>query len=118
MSLIYLAFQVRQNTKSLRAATFQEVARDVAGLSDLGAGDAELNPIWFAAAHDFESLDSADRRRFAAYMVAFLRRLESVVYQTEQRTLDAESWEGLREFLKYVFSQPGVVTWWKLSLRR
>ena len=54
---------IRQNTKSVRTSTFQEAARDIAGLSDMVARDAELNRIWFAGAHDFEALKPEDRRR-------------------------------------------------------
>ena len=114
-SLIYLAFQIRQNTKSVRAAAFQEAMRDISALSELLAHDVGLNRIWFAATRDFESLDVEDQRRFASYMISFLRRLESLLYQTQQGILEPESWAGLREFLKYVFSQPGVAQWWKNS---
>ncbi len=112
VSLAYLAIQIRQNTKSVRAATFQEAARDLAESADLLTRDPELTRIYFAAARDFESMPRGERQRFATYMHAYMRRAESLVYQAEQGTLDPASWEGQREFLRYMFSQPGVVAWW------
>ena len=41
VSLIYLALQIRQNTKSVRASTSRETARDIAGLSEMVARDPE-----------------------------------------------------------------------------
>ncbi len=45
VTLVYLAVQIRRNTISVRASTFQEAVRDVATLSDLLATDAELARI-------------------------------------------------------------------------
>ena len=46
-------------------------------------------------------------------MVGVLRRYENIVYQARHGNLDPESWEGMREHLKYVFTQPGAIAWWK-----
>ena len=113
VTLGYLAVQIRQNTKSLRASTFQGAIRDVVEHLDQLAGDAELTRIWFAGIRDFESLSSEDRQRFAVYTNSLLRRIENVVYQTSQGTLDPASWDGVRASLKDTFSNPGIVAWWK-----
>jgi len=113
ISLIYLAVQIRQNTKSLRASTFQGAIRDVVEHLDQLAGDAELTRIWFAGIRDFESLPAEDRQRFSVYANSLLRRIENVVYQTSQGTLHPGSWRGLRASLKDTFSHPGVVAWWR-----
>jgi hypothetical protein len=115
VSLIYVALQIRQNTKSVRAATFQEAMRDIAAVADLAAHDPELARIWFSGVRDLESLEWAERHRFGAYMLAFFRRVENVVYQTEQGILDRQSWEGFQEALKRIFSHPGAVAWWQRS---
>jgi hypothetical protein len=115
VTLFYLAVQIRQNTKSVRAATFQETMRDVSSLADLTTKDPDLARVYLAGIDDLASLPIEDRVRFGAFMLSFLRRIENLVYQTEQGMLDPDSWEGLREALRRIFAHPGTVAWWTRS---
>jgi hypothetical protein len=112
-TLGYLAVQIRQNTKSVRASTFQGAVRDVVETLDQVAGDAELTRIWFTGIRDFESLPLEERQRFSVYTTSVFRRLENVVYQTNQGMLDPACWEGLRANVRHTLSQPGGIAWWK-----
>ncbi len=112
VSLIYLAAQIRRNTSSVRASTFQEAVRDIATLSDLLATDAELSRIWSSGLQDLDALKPDERVRFAAYMLGMFRRLENVVYQTQHGALDPAYWEGQLSSLRGTLSQPGVAAWW------
>lgn len=114
-TLFYLAVQIRQNTKSIRAAAFQETMRDIAAVADLAVQQPELTRAYLKGLNDLEELDSEDRHRFGAFMLAFLRRVENLVYQTDQGLLDPDSWEGLREALRRIFARPGTVAWWQQS---
>ena len=91
-SLVYLAVQIRQNTRSVRSATYQSSTRDIVHLSDQLSQDPELTRIWFEGLHGFDSMPKADRRRFAAYMTGAFRRYESMLYQTQQGLLEQEWW--------------------------
>jgi hypothetical protein len=113
VSLLYLAVQIRQNTRSVRSSTFQSAVRDTTEIIDPMIHYPELNRIWYDGVHDFDSLSTEDRRRFAAYMTSTLRRLENLVYQTNEGTLAPESWEGVRANFKNTFSYPGTLVWWK-----
>ena len=115
VTLGYLAVQIRRNTISVRASTFQECVRDIATLSDLLATDAELARIWSTGLRDFDALKSEERVRFAAYMLGMFRRLENVLYQTQHGALDPAYWEGQLSAMRGTLSQPGVAAWWKRS---
>ncbi len=112
VSLVYLAVQIRQNTHSVRTSTFHEAIRDMADAIDQLGRDAELTRIWYAGLRDLESLSEGEQQRFATYTTSVMRRYENILYQTQHGTLDAEAWVGIREHLKYVFSQPGTLVWW------
>ena len=111
-SLVYLAIQIRQNTRSVRASMYQEAVRDVAAASDVLASDAELARIWRTGLRDFDALQPDERQRFAAYALGLLRRMENVFYQTRHGALDFASWKGLLESLRFMHAQPGFVAWW------
>jgi len=115
VTLVYLALQIRQNTRSVRTSAYQETSRDIAESIDQLARDPELCRIWLAGARDFESLPREERQRFGLYLTAVMRRYENLLYQAEEVPLDPDAWEGVRELFFYTMSQPGVASWWKVS---
>lgn len=112
VSLIYLAIQIRQNTKSVRNSTYQEIVRDMTASTDLLASNSELARAWRMGLQDFGALDADQRVRFGAYMLSLFRRLENILHQSNYGTLDPASWEGWRAALRNIVRQPGVVVWW------
>ena len=64
VSLVYLAIQIRQNTRSVRSASFQEAIRDVIAITDALGTDEELSRIYWKGLADFESLEQDERRRY------------------------------------------------------
>jgi hypothetical protein len=111
-TLFYLAIQIRQNTRTVRAASFQETVRDAAAMTDALAADSELSRIYWVGVRDLEALTPEERRRFGAYMLSVFRRMENVVYQTEYGALESDAWEGLKNVWSFTLSQPGGGAWW------
>ena len=112
VTLLYLARQIRQNTKSVESAAFQAVTRDVADSIAELSRDPELSRIVFDGLREFESFSREDRRRFATYMASLLRRYENLLEQTRLGNIEPASWEGVaREFTR-LFALPGTRAWW------
>ena len=80
VTLIYLARQIRQNTRSVESAAFQAATRDVAEAIDELSRDPELSRIVFDGVRDFESFSREDRRRFSTYMAGLLRRFAPLIW--------------------------------------
>lgn len=112
ITLIYLASQIRQNTQSVRASAFQAAQRDIADKLDGLSNDPELIRIFFDGNHKFESFSKEDRRRYAAFMTGWLRRYETLLYQTHLGNIDREQWEGQLSELRTAFKYPGARAWW------
>lgn len=112
ITLLYLALQVRQNTKALRAATFQAVIDYATGFAETVARDGDLAAIFQRGMADFESLSESERFRFHFQLIALLRRYENFHYQSRMGLLDDDQWEGLRSSLNHLMLRPGSRTWW------
>jgi len=112
VSLVYLSVQIRQNTRSVRTASFQEAVRDVIAITDGLSTDRELSRIYWKGLADFSSLDPEERRRFSAYMVGMFRRFENIVYQTRYGALDAGAWVGIKRTAITTLARPGAAAWW------
>jgi hypothetical protein len=112
ITLIYLAAQIRQNTRAVRSSAFQQVVDSFSGISlEIGL-NREVSEILDRGSEGLSSLDSVERRRYWSVLLSFFRRAESVFFQSEQGTLQLESWEGIREFLRSVLQSQGVREFW------
>jgi len=112
VTLVYLAAQIRQNTRSVRATTFQESARSTFEIMDRVALDPELNRIYFAGTEDFDSLTQIDRRRFGTYMVSMIGRWENLEFQCQQGLIEREAFAFFYQNMRKTFSLPGTWQWW------
>jgi hypothetical protein len=113
ITLVYLTLQIRQNTRSVKAAAVQSVMSSASSTYSALAYDAEMSRIYWDGLNDFKSLPHDERRRFATYMASTLKPVESMLVQTRLGTLDYDDWEGDRRELVRHFSQPGMRTWWE-----
>ena len=112
VTLLYLAGQIRQNTRSVQVSAYHAAQRDVADVLDTVSSDPELTRIFFDGNRDYESLSREDRRRYALCITSLLRKLENILHQTRLGTLDRAQWEGLFSEFRRIFAQPGTRAWW------
>ncbi len=116
-SLIYVALQIRQNTRGTRMATFESAVRGVQDHTRALIGDPELLRVHFAGLRNFDDLCPEDRLRFHGLMFSW-----ALEYQLFKRAFDegAQSQEAfagrsLGEFEKHIVSllnTPGGQAWW------
>ncbi len=112
LTLIYLAAQIRQNTRAVRSTAFQQVVDSFSEISLAIGLNREVSEIFDRADKGLSSLDSVEQRRHWSILLSFFRRAESVFFQSEQGTLQFESWEGIREFLRSVLQSQGARQFW------
>jgi hypothetical protein len=72
ISLIYVAYQIRQNTNAVRSATAQAVHEHFSNWYNLVSADAELSRIAASGLRDYASLSEQERVRFVATFMSFL----------------------------------------------
>jgi hypothetical protein len=115
VTLGYLAVQIRQNTSSVRASTFQESATRAADLTRAIAEQKELARILLTGLGGLEQLeDDADRLRFVSLLHALFRDYEDLFFQYRAGTISSESWEPRRYSLRNILPNPGFTPFWEL----
>jgi hypothetical protein len=111
-SVIYVSIQISHNTRAVRASAFQQVVNSFAGVAfDLGK-DKNLVDLFVRGGRDFTSLDEVERTQYSYMLLSFLRRAESVVFQTEIHMLHNHHWSGIRNSIKAVMAAPGTRVCW------
>lgn len=117
VTLLYLAVQIRQNTKAFRAATFQSIIGYATGFAEGIARDGELATLFLAGMADVDALNETEKLRFHFQLVALLRRYENLHYLSRMGHLDDSQWEGLRASLDFIMNNPGSHAWWTANAR-
>ena len=110
-SLVYLAVQVRQNTKAIRNATHHTLTVTRLDYIAMVVQNPDLSRILQAGMQDLARLGEEERHRFTLIMYYLFSAGENFYYQYRQGALDAEQWERWCNTLRYYFTQPGIRTW-------
>ena len=111
-TLFYLAMQIRQNTRALRAGTFQQVVDSFAVISESASHDRELLKVLVKIGQDPSSLSEVDELQYSMFLISFFRRGENIHFQYTQGALAPEEWEGIRNSLLAIFGSPVARAWW------
>ncbi len=115
-SLIYLAIQIRQNTRAVRAATYDGMVRGSGEFLRPMIEDAELARTFERLAEDWEDpAVSVEARTRAMYLLTQLfREWENAYYQWRQGTLEDWLWQAWRTVILSYYHHPGIQAWWRL----
>jgi hypothetical protein len=111
--LIYLASQIRQNSKLLRAST-ASVSHDAnSELNTLIVQQPEVARIFWEGMEDRDSLPMADQRRFTSLMaIAFQGNHQQ--YQFDRDGIGSpETWEYRERSMRWLFQYPGMQQCWR-----
>jgi hypothetical protein len=94
VSLGYLARQVNQNTRSVRAAAYQSWFASYDSFSNLLLGDSDFDALLHRAASDPRELTPDERRRFLGVLRRGFRQFESLYYQHREGMIDRDLFEA------------------------
>ncbi len=91
-SLIFVGYEIRQNTVAARASAYQAIGIASAEVWDSWAHDRQFLTVRIKAAAD---MDMADWGQFATKMTVFARLGETTLLQVEQGLLPPDAMERL-----------------------
>ena len=94
VSLGYLAQQVRQNTRSVRAAAYQSWFSSYDSFSNLLLGNPGFDELLHRAGSDPQGLTPDERRRFLGVLRRGFRQFESLYYQHREGMIDRNLFDG------------------------
>lgn len=113
LSLIYVAKQLRQGTKSLKTSTRDSSFHSLMEWNYYVMSDAELAWIFISGCKDFDSLSEKQKARFLIVMASFFKVFENIYLHFLDQSVDSDVWENNHKiFLAYFFT-PGMQLYWK-----
>jgi hypothetical protein len=113
ISLAYLAFQVRQNTRLLHTENYARVLDRMSTMQSRLSTDAELNHIVTVGAEDPNRLTRSERLRFSWALYELFGAGEFMFHQARENALPPAVWARWEATIRWWLSHPGMQAWWR-----
>lgn len=117
VSLVYLAVQIRQNTRSVRASTQQAFVDVNASFAGLLISNPHMAQVYRTGIDDHSRLSEDEQVQFDMLMVTYFRNMQNLFQQHERGVLEYDVWEGSMRNMRWYMRQPGVAAWWETRSR-
>jgi hypothetical protein len=114
VSLVYLAVQIRQNTRAVRAGAHQAMHDGVSALGLTLSESADLAGIMVKAQIDYDSLTLEERVRVDAFMDRVFGTWENVFFHRQEGLVGPDMWEAWNAaYRRVVVSAPAFIRYWR-----
>lgn len=107
-SLLYVAAEVRQNTRQARLAAQQATVHELGHALRAQAQDREWAELLSRALGGLESLDAVERIQFLSHVGSIFRLYESAHLHYVEGSLDPRFWRGFERAIADVVGYPGI----------
>jgi len=112
LTLIYLAIQIRQNTKAVHASANHVSVSEVNQVRTSLYENADLCGIYVHGSALPEKLDEEERVRFRLLLHNIFLSVSNTYAQTTLTGLPLSTWESQKTILKRILSSPGGKWFW------
>lgn len=114
VSLIYLAVQVRQNTRAQRTENFSRALDRVAAMQANLSQDSETAVIFSKGVMNTSDLEPRERIQFTWAMYELFGTFEFMFLASKADAIPEEVWQRWSSAVAWWLTFPGVQTWWRV----
>jgi len=111
-SLIYLAVQIREQTKERRQSAVNSLTVQWGDLTCALHDNAEFSAIYLRGVQSFADLDPVSKLRFSAFFNRFLNYFEGMYFAHRDGLLTASAWGKIERTVSDLVAYPGIQQWW------
>jgi hypothetical protein len=111
-TLGYLAFQIRQNSHTVKTATAQSVMAAVNETLQTGAASPQAARMLMLGQTDFEALSDDEKMQFAVWLLSWFRIMDQAYQVHRLGTIDPGVWDGYFKHLQGTLQADSVRRWW------
>lgn len=112
ISILFVGYQIRQNTKALRATSHHAITDSFNQLNTLLISDPKCVSLYRRGLAGLEKLDEDERVSFGYMNLAYQRIFETLFYQYKNGTMDKKLFEAELGTLEWVAGSTGFRQWW------
>jgi hypothetical protein len=112
-SLIYLAVQIREQTRERRQSAVNTLTVQWGDLTRSLHESAEFGAIFLRGVQSFNDLDAVSKLRFSAFENRFFKNFEGMYFSHRDGILDQPLWGEIERTMTDFLAYPGVRQWWE-----
>jgi hypothetical protein len=113
ITLIYLALQIRQNTRATHAASFHAITDSFNHVNVSVAQTPGLARIWLAGATERSSRSDEEQWQFDLICLSYFHVFETIHYQARVGAGDSGLVVAEERSLEALLATSGVREWWR-----
>ncbi len=113
VSLVYLASQIRQNSRLLRVSTAAVIGESSIAVTGELTQSPELARIFWEGIADRAALSEADQQRFDPLVSQNISRMCLEYHLWQEGAVIPVLWETRRKQISWLIENPGVQHWWR-----
>jgi len=112
VSLVFVGFQINQNTAATRMAAAQAVHANFADWYAHMLGDPELATISVKGLQDYGALNTEEKAQIVSLFMIFSLNMQDAFYKWQEGSLAPELWRSWEEVSLNLFSTEGGNAFW------
>ena len=113
-TLIYLAYQVRNNTRMAQRASTAEAVSAIMAFNDSLVDNPKVGELFQRGVNlGLENLTDEERVPFTIVMFNLLKTCEHLHYQHAVGAMDPDVWEGWDHIIRGYLTAPGSQEWYQ-----
>ncbi|MCZ6886898.1 MAG: hypothetical protein O7H39_00270 [Gammaproteobacteria bacterium] len=113
VTLIYLALQIRQNTRATRATSHHAITDALNQFNLTLAANDGVAKIWHTGMNDRAALDEVQRDQYDALIRAYMHVCDTMYYQAQVGAGDRGLWKAEERYLGVILTSNGGKEWWQ-----
>ena len=111
-TLVYLALQIRQNTRSVQAQSHHAITDSFNHLNGIVGTDVAAARVLRLGMEGLETLSDDEQASFGFLMLAYMRIFETLYFQRENSVMSDQLYLAEQGSTHWMFSHAGVRDWW------
>jgi len=112
VSLIYLAFQIRANTREQKHQRRFDSFEIQNSVFNYIVESPEATKLYMKAAEDYDSLDDEERVKFGLMMVKTCHAFDLIMQMYQEGSIDFDTYNSFEQFVFGTLEAPGTRYWW------
>jgi hypothetical protein len=112
-SLIYLAIQIRAQTRERRQSAVNALTVQWGDLTRALHDSGEFSAIFLRGMQSFNDMDAVVKVRFSAFFMRFFNYFEGMYLSHCDGMLTASSWSKVERTMSDLIAYPGTQQWWE-----
>ena len=106
-SLVYVGFEINQNTRALQTDSYQNVLAMISTTNHILATDEEFNRLFRAAENSPDDLSEEEWMRFVEFNLSRVGLWEYLYLGTLENSISSAAWSAFDPYFREVVCKPG-----------